>query len=109
MISHLIRTGRLPGNPQEKNMEQHDFGWALAQLRAGKRICREGWNGKGMFVYLVPAASYPAQRGAAKAWAGEDAMIPYRAYLAMSTVDGDVVPWVASQTDLLAYDWEIVE
>ena len=86
-----------------------DFGQALHGLKNGERVSRTGWNGKGMFVYLVPAASYPAQRGAAKAWAGEDAMIPYRAYLAMSTVDGDVVPWVASQTDILASDWEIVK
>lgn len=84
-----------------------DFGAAIMALKAGRRVAREGWNGKGMFVYLVPAASYPAQRGAAKAWAGDDAMIPYRAYLAMSTVDGDVVPWVASQTDILAEDWEL--
>lgn len=81
------------------------FGTALLYLRDGKRVQRQGWNGKGMFIYLVPAASYPAQRGAAKAWAGEDAMIPYGAYLAMKTVDGTVVPWLASQTDILAGDW----
>lgn len=81
------------------------FGTALLYLRDGKRVSREGWNGKGMFIYLVPAASYPAQRGAAKAWAGEDAMIPYGEYLAMKTVDGTVVPWLASQTDILAGDW----
>lgn len=75
-------------------MSNMDFGQALTQLKAGYRVSRTGWNGKGMFVYLVPAASYPAQR---------------RAYLAMSTVDGDVVPWVASQTDILASDWEIAE
>lgn len=89
-------------------METFDFGMAISLLKDGKRVARSGWNGKGMFVYLVPAASYPAQRGAAKAWAGEDAMIPYRAYLAMQTVDKDVVPWVASQTDMLANDWSEV-
>lgn len=81
------------------------FGTALLYLRDGKRVQLKGWNGEGMFIYLVPAASYPAQRGAAKAWAGEDAMIPYGEYLAMKTVDGTVVPWLASQTDILAGDW----
>ncbi|PTR07908.1 uncharacterized protein DUF2829 [Novosphingobium sp. GV055] len=86
-----------------------NFGEAIATMRQGpKRVARQGWNGKGMFIYLVPAASYPAQRGAAKAWAGEDAMIPYREYIAMSTAQGDVVPWVASQTDILADDWQEV-
>lgn len=85
------------------------FGTALTYLRDGKRVARRGWNGKGMFIYLVPAASYPAQRGAAKRWAGEDAMIPYGEYLAMKTVDGTVVPWLASQTDVLAGDWESLD
>jgi len=85
----------------------HSFSEALDHLKAGKRLQRAGWNGKGMFIYLVPAASYPAQRGAAKAWAGNDAMIPYGAYLAMKTVDGTVVPWLASQTDILACDWSV--
>lgn len=86
-----------------------DFGTALFMLKAGHRCQRAGWNGKGMFIYLVPAAAYPAQRGAAKRWAGEGAMIPYGAYLAMKTVDGTVVPWLASQTDILAEDWSSIE
>ena len=86
-----------------------DFSKALELLKEGDRLQRWGWNGKGMFIYLVPAASYPAQRGAAKRWAGADAMIPYGAYLAMKTVDGTVVPWLASQTDILAGDWTSLE
>jgi hypothetical protein len=84
-----------------------DFGTTLILLKAGQRLARKGWNGKDMFIYYVPAASYPAQRGAAQAWAGKDAMIPYGAYLAMKTVDGTVVPWLASQTDILAEDWTL--
>lgn len=84
------------------------FSGALVELKQGFRLQRAGWNGKGMFIYMVPAAEYPAQRGAAKRWAGEDAMVPYGAYLAMKTVDGTVVPWLASQTDILAEDWSIL-
>jgi len=79
------------------------FGWALAKLKDGLRLSRAGWNGKGMWLYLVPAVSYPAQTEAAKEHLGP--MVPYRAYIAMKTVDGDVVLWVASQTDILAEDW----
>lgn len=86
----------------------HDFSDALHFLRDGERVARTGWNGKGMFIYLVPANSYPAQTGAAKAHFGENAMVPYGAYLAMKTAQGNVVPWLASQTDILATDWEML-
>lgn len=84
------------------------FGHALVALKAGQKVARAGWNGKGMFLYLVPAASYPAQTGAAKAYWGENAVVPYGAYIAMKTAQENVVPWLASQTDMLAEDWQLV-
>lgn len=86
-----------------------DFGNALNSLRAGNAVQREGWNGKGMFLYLVPENAYPAQTGVAKKHFGENAKVPYGAYIAMKTATGNVVPWLASQTDVLAYDWQNVE
>lgn len=88
---------------------QLNFGQAIAALKLGKKVTREGWNGKGMFLYLVPANSYPAQTGAAKEYWGEKAMVPYRAYIAMKTAQEDVVCWTASQSDVLAEDWTIIE
>jgi hypothetical protein len=85
------------------------FGLAIDALKAGKKVARIGWNGAGMFVYLVPAASYPAQTGIAKAHFGADAMVPYRAYLALKTAQGDVATWAPSCSDALAEDWIIVE
>lgn len=79
------------------------FGAALIAMNDGKAVYRHGWNGKGMFLYLVPAASYPSQTEVAKKQFGET--VPYQAYIAMKTVDGTVVPWLASQTDMLAFDW----
>lgn len=84
-----------------------DFGPALALLKEGKRVCRGGWNGKGMWLYYVPANTYAAQTPAARARFGDS--VPYRAYVAMLTAQGDVVPWVASQTDILADDWQVAE
>ena len=80
-----------------------NFGAALEKLKAGERVAREGWNGKGMWIYHVPAASYPAQTQAARENIGD--LVPYGAYLAMKTATGEVVPWLASQTDILAEDW----
>jgi Protein of unknown function (DUF2829) len=85
------------------------FGHALEVLKAGGRVARAGWNGKGMFVYHVPANAYPAQTEIAKRHWGEGALVPYRAYLALKTVDGDVSTWVPSITDVLADDWMALE
>ncbi|KVO05572.1 hypothetical protein WJ69_23000 [Burkholderia ubonensis] len=85
-----------------------NFGDALELLKAGARVTRAGWNGAGQFVYLVPPASYPVQTGAAKAYFGDGAMVPYNAYFALKTVDETVSTWVPSVTDCLAGDWMLV-
>lgn len=85
------------------------FGTAIEVLKRGGRVAREGWNGKGMFVYMVPANSYPAQTGAAKAFFGEGSMVPYNAYFALKGVDNTVNTWVASISDTLAEDWCVIE
>lgn len=85
------------------------FGLAIDAVKLGMRVGRTGWNGKGMFVYFVPAAAYPAFSGAAKAFFGENALVPYRACLAMKTVRGDVVTWAPTVSDALAEDWYVVE
>ena len=84
------------------------FGDALKALKAGQRVARAGWNGKGMFVYFVPPASYPVQTGAAKAHFGEGAMVPYNAYMAIKNVNETVSTWVPSVNDCLAEDWEVL-
>jgi hypothetical protein len=88
-----------------------DFGEAIKALKAGERVAREGWNGKGMFLYYVPAASYPASRNDLGTMLGmfPDDMVPYGAYIAMKTAQNNVVPWLASQTDVLAEDWVFAE
>lgn len=84
------------------------FGLAIEAMKMGRAVAREGWNGKEMFLYHVPAAAYPPSTEVAKAaFHGEN--VPYGAYIAMKTAQGNVVPWLASQTDMLADDWYIVE
>ena len=86
-----------------------DFGTALAALKVGKRVAREGWNGKGMFVYYVPANAYLAQTGVAREYFGERALVPYAAYLALKGTKDEVSTWVPSINDVLAEDWFILE
>lgn len=85
-----------------------NFGDALKELKLGKRLQRAGWNGKGLFIYLVPAACYPVQTGAAKEHFGEGAMVPYAAYLALKNVDETVSTWAPSINDTLAEDWHVL-
>lgn len=85
-------------------------GEMLEHLKSGARAAREGWNGKSQFIYYVPESSYPAQRNNLETLKGffENDLVPYQAYIAMKTADNTVVPWLASQTDILAEDWNIV-
>lgn len=91
--------------PQTKNM---NFGMAIYHLKTGEKVARIGWNGKGMFLYYVPEGNYPARTDVAKKEWGENGLVPYGAYIAMKTAQGNVVPWLASQTDMLSNDWEVV-
>jgi hypothetical protein len=96
----------VPVTEQTSNLS---FGNAIVAAKAGKKVARKGWNGLGMFAYIVPAASYPAQTGAAKAHFGENALVPYRAYWALKTAQEDVATWNPSGSDSLAEDWMIVD
>lgn len=86
-----------------------DFGTAIHLMRLGKIVMRTGWNGKNMYTYHVPAASYPAERNNLKTMGGKfpNDMVPYGGYIALKTASGEVVPWTVSQTDLLAEDWQL--
>lgn len=89
-----------------KNM---DFGNAIRALKMGMAVSRKGWNSKGMFLYYVAPGNYKPCTDIAKTIVNEDGLVPYGAYIAMKTAQGNVVPWLASQTDVLAEDWEIVD
>lgn len=90
------------------NIKEMNFGKAIEALKQGKKVTRKGWNGKKMFLYYVPEGLYPARTDAAKSIADENGKVQYGPYIAMKTAQGNVVPWLASQTDMLSEDWEIV-
>jgi len=91
-------------------MEHNGIGWAVKQMQEGMRVCREGWNGKGMYLAYQPG--YPdgiaINANTAKATGQpEGTVLKFLPYIMMRTVDGSFVPWLCSQTDLLAIDWQI--
>lgn len=67
-----------------------DFGEAVKQLKAGVKVCRKGWNGKNMYLELQTPDEHSKMT------------LPY---IYMYTADKQLVPWLASQTDVLAVDW----
>ena len=69
------------------------FGEAIEAVKAGKRIAREGWNGKNMYLELRRPDEHSKMT------------LPY---IYMKTAQGDFVPWLASQSDILSEDWKIV-
>jgi hypothetical protein len=94
------------------------FGLAIEALKQGKKVARIGWNGKGMWLrYIHPYAPHPDNCPDAtlrnpyfKAWdnneEAEGTMLPW---IGMKTADNGFVPWLASQTDMLAEDWLVIE
>jgi hypothetical protein len=77
------------------------FGEAIEAAKSGAKIQRAGWNGKGMWVRCVDLYS-DAEFRVREIEPCEGTWLPF---LAMKTVDNKIVPWLASQTDMLADDW----
>lgn len=91
-----------------KPVTSMSFGHAIEALKAGRRVCREGWNGKGMWLILVPGAdnlTVDEGRPLAKAGIPVGTVFDYLPHIDMWTAQGDLVPWLASQSDMLAEDW----
>lgn len=89
-----------------------DFGYALNALNEGKKVFRSGWNGKGMWVVLQKGypEGIPINKNTADAIGEPEGTVhKFLPYLMFRTAQGDFVPWLASQTDILADDYGIVE
>ena len=82
-----------------------NFGEALAALKQGNKVARSGWNGKGMWLILIVGEAV-AQAIADRY--GDGNAIPVLDAIYMKTVTGELVPWLASQTDVLMEDWIIL-
>ena len=89
-----------------------DFGEAIRQAKLGKKIARDGWNGKGMAVAYQPGypEGIPCNKNTSDTWGiPEGSLFKCRPYLQLRCVDGTYQMWLASQSDILADDWKIVK
>lgn len=90
------------------------FGLAIEAMKTGLKVARRGWNGKGMFIYITPGSTVPRR---CLRWETAKALeetvgptVTFGGHIDMKAADGDiVVGWLASQTDMLAEDWYVIE
>lgn len=95
-----------------------DFGEAIRALKGGKRVCRKGWNGKGMWLSLSGVANIPKEVDAGNFWSPHNREFAYSQpnkvgkvlpCITMKTATDEILMgWLASQTDMLAEDWMIL-
>lgn len=117
--------GHISWSPKEvfeaayQPLDALSFGHAIEAAKAGQKIAREGWNGKGMFVVYMPELNLPPYntQGTTRKvndrtakWIGEDTPLESQPYFALFTAQKKWQPgWTPSQCDMLANDWRVVE
>lgn len=99
-------------------LEDQNFGQAIEALKEGKRVARQGWNGKGMFIFqqvqseinedIVPKMQSLPQ-AVKDEFAKRGGGIRYKNQLAMVYPDNTIYGWVASPSDVLENDWCILD
>lgn len=118
--NHPAHNGYISWSPKEQFERAYrpyggmTFGHAVEALKAGKRVCRSAWNGKGMYLWLLPAAMVIAEwcrephlKEVAETNGGE---IEALGSIRMMTADRKVLTgWLATQTDILAEDWTVLD
>ena len=105
--NHRDHSGYISWSPKEQfdNAYRENagipFGMAVELMKLGKRVARAGWNGKGMWLGLH-------KEGGAFIREECGTEITYADYIVMKTADNKLVPWLASQSDVLAEDWMVL-
>lgn len=86
-----------------------NFSEALNELKEGKLLARSGWNGKDQFIFLVPGSTFAVNRHPLNEIFEEGTEINYQPHIDIKNQQGQIVPWLASQGDLLSEDWIVIE
>lgn len=82
-----------------------DFSQALNALKQGKKVARAGWNGKGMFIFLVQGSTFQVSRPPLLGIYPAGTKIVYEGHIDMKMADGHIMAWTATNVDLLGDDW----
>lgn len=122
--NHPDFEGYISWSPKEvfekayKSSGELSFGHAIEFLKQGKKVARAGWNGKGMFLLLISGKCVtepindcygdPNRYDVDSDGYEKSSSIPVLDAIYMKTADNKLVPWLASQTDMLSEDWRIV-
>lgn len=90
------------------------FGQAIEAMKQGKKVARRGWNGKGMYVWVMPGSTIKGCKDITDPHLAEidnaEGEIRFLGSVRMRTATGDVLTgWLASQTDMLSEDWTLVD
>ena len=86
------------------------FGIAIEALKKGKKVARAGdGTVRECFYIMFQLVNMLPCTEITASLVNENGLVEYGAYIAMKTAQGNVVPWLASQTDMLAEDWIIIE
>lgn len=85
-----------------------NFSDALNEIKAGKKLQRSGWDGEGMFIFLVNGSEFEVTRPPLLGILPPGTVARYQSHIDIRTADGSIVPWLCSQSDMLADDWKEV-
>lgn len=118
-VNHPAHKGFISWSPADvfenayRRINKLTFGLAIESLKAGKKVAREGWNGKGMFLFLTNNIDFTTDADLSEMADFEGDLFEgdlTHDSIVMKTADNRfVVGWLASQTDMLADDWMIVD
>jgi hypothetical protein len=87
------------------NITTFTFGEAVSRLKRGQKVARKGWDGKGMFLFYVSEYTLILENG----YIPKMHNVNQLPWIAMKTADNSLAPWLASQTDMLANDWMVID
>jgi hypothetical protein len=93
----------------EYGEETHDIGWAYAEIKANRLVGRLGWNGKGVFIFLVAGSTFQVNRAPLNAIFKEGFEVKYNAHTDVHNADGSISTWAPSSSDAISTDWVSVQ
>lgn len=85
--------------------DQFSFSRALHIIKQGGKVARVGWNGKNMFIFMVPGSTFKVNRAPVNTIFAEGTEISYHPHIDIKAQDGTLAAWNPSQIDLFAEDW----
>lgn len=82
-----------------------DFGCAIRLIQRNKRATRKAWGDNPVYIYYVPPGDYKPTTKAGAKYVNDDGLVPYGAYIAIKTINGNVIPFTPGQDSMIAEDW----